>query len=299
MNIKNGLHNLKHNRPQWYTEYHQWEHHATLHWATFIVSTLVILMGFMNVVMQLTQNTTVKSANAASTILTQDITAGSLTLSNSGDESLDPASVSTSDQDTTGSLGTITVTDNRGTGTGWNATVSSTHFIKYNAAVMTGGANATVSVDSTSTYSSDVQGTYTITITSGGAAGVATFGVSGLETASGTTGQNVAIGTRGLIVDFAAATYTTSDAWTIRVDVIPVTGLEVTPGSLTTIAGSASNVTAGSVHTFSGISDPTAIITAASGYGLGSYSVTPDLVLTIPGNSYANSYTATVVETVL
>lgn len=302
MTIKKGIHHIRHSRPKWYKEYHQWEHHAVLHWVTFIVSSIVIMMGFFNTVSQMLKTPTVDKAHAAtaSTTLTQDVTAGVLSISNTGTQALSSTAVSISNQNTTGSLGTITVTDNRGTGVGWSATATSTHFIKYNSPTTTGGSNNTLSVHSSATYNNATQGTYTVTITSGGSSGVAQFSISGLETATGlTTGAAVSAGTRGLVLSFAAATYTTSDSWTIRVDVLPVTGLQLTPGSLTTISGSSTNVTAGSVHTFSSTSDATSLISASTGYGLGSYSVTPSLQLTVPANSYANSYTATVVETVL
>ncbi len=298
MNIKTGLHHIRHTRPQWYKQYHEWEPHVFLHWTAFIISSIIILLGLTNAVSQLQ----VKKAGAtsSSTTLSQDLTSGTLTISNTGGQTLTAGAVSTSSQLTTGSLGTITLVDNRGTGVGWSATATSTNFIKYNNPVTTGGTNDTLSVDSTSTYDSTTGGTYTVTITTGGSVGTAKFDVSGLETATGvSTGASVSVGTRGLVLDFAAATYTTSDSWTIRVDVIPVTGLQITPGTLTTIAGSSSNVTAGSVHTFTDTADATDLITASSGYGMGSYSVAPALQLTIPASSYANTYTATVVETVL
>lgn len=300
--MSSALHHIKHTRPQWYKDYHQWEHHAALHWATFVVSSIVIMVGFFNVVSQMFHTANPQQANAytATTNVTQNVNAGLLTIANTGDQTLTAATVSINSQNTTGSLGTITVDDARGTGVGWAATATSTHFIKYNSPVTTSGSNSTLTVDSTSTYNSATQGTYTITIATGGSAGVATFNVTGLETASGvTTGTGVSAGTRGLKLNFAAATYVTGDQWTIRVDVIPVTGFQVTPGSLTTISGVSTNVTAGSVHTFSSTSDAMALITASTGYGLGSYSVTPSLQLTVPANSYANSYIATVVETVL
>ena len=299
--IKKGLHHIRHTRPQWYADYHQWEHHATLHWATFAVSVAVILMGFVNVVFQMAQNKTVRPAGAATTTLTQEITQGTLTMDTSASQAMSSASVSQSSQASTGSLGTITVTDNRGTGAGWGVTATSTHFVKINNPVMTGGSNNTLTLNSGAAYSDSTQGTYTITIATGGEVGVATFDVTGLETASGVstgTGTGVAVGSRGVLVDFAAATYVNNDSWTIRVDVIPVTGFKVTPGSVTTITGSSTNVTGGSEHTFTTTSDATSIITASSGYGLGSYSVAPALELTIPANSFANNYTATVTETV-
>jgi hypothetical protein len=259
-------------------------------------------MGFINVVAQMVQNPTVKNEHAASasTTLSQDISAGVISLTNTGNETMTSAPVAITSQNTTGSLGTITVTDNRGSGVGWNTTATSTHFVKYNSPSRTGGSNDTLTVDPSATYDNSTQGTYTVTVTTGGAVGAAKFSISGLETASNlTTGSAVSAGTRGLVLSFATATYTTSDSWTIRVDVLPVSGLRVTPGSLTTISGASSNVTAGSQHTFTSTADATALITASSGYGLGSYSVTPDLQLTVPANSFANSYSATVTETIL
>lgn len=300
MKVKKIIHHIRQTRPKWYTEYHQWEHHATLHWITFAVSCVVILMGFFNVINQ----TSVKEAHAsttASTNLTQTVNGGSLTISNTGDQSLSSANVSTSNQNTTGSLGTITMTDNRGTGVGWSTTATSTEFYKYNTPVKTGGSNNTLSISSASTpWASPSADTYTVTITGGGSVGTATYSVAGTtgDSSSGTTGADVNAGTHGLKITFASATYTTSDAWTIRVDEIPVTGLQVTPGALTTISGTSTNVTSGSAHTFTTTSDQATLATASSNYGLGSYSVAPSLQLTVPGNSYANSYTATVTETI-
>lgn len=302
MNPSRALHHIRHKRPHWYQEYHKWEHHGTLHWITFVASCLIILIGFATVIAQMSVNTPIVKAHAdtKSTVLTQAVTGGSLTISNDGNHTLGAATVDVTDQNTTGTLGTITVTDNRGSGVGWNTTATSTNFVKVNAAVKTSGSNTTVTTNTGSTYSANTAGIYTITIANGGSAGVATYDVTGLETASGiTTGTGVAVGTHGVLADFGVATYVTGDSWTIRVDVIPVTGLQVTPGSLTTIAGSSTNVSAGSVHTFSSTADATALITASAGYGLGSYSVAPSVQLTVPANSYANTYTATVTETVL
>ena len=127
---------------------------------------------------------------------------------------------------------------------------------------------------------------------------MATFTVSGLESqGTTTTGSGVAIGINGVTATFASATYQVGDSWTIRVDVLPVTGLSITPSAVTTVSGSSTGVSAGSPHTFSGTSDPATIMSALSGDGMGQYTNTPNLSLTIPANSYANTYTATITET--
>lgn len=299
------IHHIRHTRPRWYHEYHKWEHHHTLHWITFALSSTVIFTGFINALI-LTQQYSTHPVNADTgvTTVTQQVDAGTLNITTPGSANLSSVTVNAaSSQNTTGSLGAVTVVDSRGSGIGWSSTVTSSHFYYYNTPVMTGGSNNTVTVGGGSAAYTGSAGTYTITITAGGDAGVATYSVTGpgSDNNSGTTGTNVNIGSKGLKTTFSSATYTTNDSWTIRVDIVPVTGFQITPGSLTANGGSnPTNVSAGSLHTFTDTNDPTALITAstAGGYGMGSYSVTPNLQLTVPANSYANSYSATLTMTV-
>src|SRR5690348_3375355 len=107
MNIKTGIHHIRHSRPQWYKDYHKWEYHAVLHWITFTVSSIIILVGFFNVIVQVAQNAPVTKAHAATTTLSQTVNPGSLTISNTGNQSLSAASISTASANTTGSLGVI------------------------------------------------------------------------------------------------------------------------------------------------------------------------------------------------
>lgn len=260
-----------------------------------------MLLGFINTVLLLQQYPLLPAhAATGTTTVNQTVSGGTLNISTGGIATLSAVTVNaTAAQNSTGNLGTVTVTDNTGTGVGWSSTATSTHFIKANAAVKTVGNNNTVTTDSSSTFSSATGGTYTITITTGGAVGAAKFSVAGLETAANqTTAASAAIGTYGVTATFAAATYVIGDQWTIRVDVIPVTGLQVTPNSFTTVAGSSTGVTNGSVHTFSSTSDPTTILTASSGNGMGSYSDNPALQLSVPAATFANSYSATITLTV-
>lgn len=294
-------HHLRHSRPKWYTKYHEWENHEILHWVTFAFSATVMFIGFVNALLLLQEYPLLPAAaSSGTTAVSQQVNAGTLNISTTASSSLSSVTVdATTSQNSTGNLGTVTVTDNRGSGLGWSCTATSTHFIKVNAATKISGSNNTVTSDSSSTFSNATGGTYTITITTGGSVGTAKFSVSGLESASNqTTGAGVAIGTFGVTATFASATYVNGDSWTIRVDTIPVTGLQITPNSFTTIAGSSTGVSNGSVHTFSSTSDATSILTATAGNGMGSYSDNPALQLTVPAATYANSYTATVTLTV-
>ncbi len=292
-------HHLRYTRPQWYRDYHKWKHVDTLHWLTLIFSSFAIVVGFMNALL-LIQQSPLNSTYAASgtTTISQQVNAGTLNISTNTSSTLTAVTVNaTSSQSSTGNLGTLTVTDNRGSGVGWSSTATSSDFTFINAAVKVSGSNSTVT--SGGTYTNSTAGTYTITITTGGAVGVAKFSVAGLESASNqTTGTGVAIGTRGVTATFGTATYALSDSWTIRVDTIPVTNLMLTPNTFTTVAGSSTGVSNGTAHTFTTTSDPATIITASSGNGMGSYSDNPALQLTVPAASYANSYTATITETV-
>lgn len=256
------------------------------------------MLGLVNVAYLMNQNPPLQVANGAETITTQELTSSTLSIGSQPTASLSTATVnSTASQNTTGNLGTVTITDDRGSGAGWSTTATASHFTAINAAVMTSGANNTVT--SGGSYDNASGGIYTITIDGAGDTGVATFTVSGLETASTTvTGTDIAIGTHGVTATFASASYEVGDQWTIRVDIIPVTGLTMTPSVVTTIAGSSTGVTAGSQHTFSDTTDPTTIMSASSNNGMGSYSNNPALELIIPANSYANTYSATIIETV-
>lgn len=229
---------------------------------------------------------------------TYTLSAGVLSLSAPSSATLNTVNLIAGTMTGTGNLGTVQVTDQRGTLVGWNLTATCTNFIKVNTAQLVSGSNNTVT--SGGTYNTSTKGTYTITITTGGSVGTAKFSVSGLETATNqTTGSGVAIGTQGVTATFAAATYVIGDSWTIRVDTIPVTNLSVTPGTVTLVQGPANNVTGGSAHTFTSTADATALITASSSQGSGIFSVNPSLSLNVPVGSYANSYLATVTETVL
>lgn len=275
---KTLYYHLRHTRPQWYKDYHKWKHVDTLHWLTLIFSSFAIVVGFINAIM-LIQQYPLNSSYAASgtTSVSQQVNAGTLNINTNASSSLTAVTVNaTSSQNSTGTLGTLTVTDDRGSGVGWSATATSSDFTFINAAVKVSGSNDTVT--SGGTYANSTGGTYTITITTGGSVGTALFRVTGIESASDqTTGSGVAIGARGVTATFAAATYSVGDSWTIRIDTIPVTNLTITPNTFTTVAGSSTGVSNGSSHAFTGTEDATSIITASSENGMGSYSDNPAL----------------------
>src|SRR5258706_10868597 len=123
-------------------------YHSLLHWTMLSAFSLIVMIGLYAVVSQVER----VYASTATTNVSQDVTTGTLSISNTGDQTLSSTAVSVTNQNTSGSLGTITVTDSRGSGVGWNTTATSSHFIKVNAAVKTSGSNNTVTSDSSSTF---------------------------------------------------------------------------------------------------------------------------------------------------
>ncbi len=77
-------------------------------------------------------------------------------------------------------------------------------------------------------------------------------------------------------------------------DMVPVTGLTITPGLVTAESGSLDGVTAGPVHTFLSDIDPASIMLAGSGFGNGVYWNDVDLLLQVPAFSKAGNYNAVV-----
>lgn len=237
------------------------------------------------------------SAAGGTTTVSQNLGAGLLALTVLPTATMSAATLSgNGSQTSTGSLGLMTITDARGSNAGWSLTATSTGFAKVNNPVqIVGTIGAIVTLGS---YTSNTAGTYTVTIGTGGVLGTATYSVSGLETQTSTaTGVAVPLGTRGLTMTFAGATYVAGEQWTISVDTIPASNLTLTPSAATVVAGSSSGVTAGSAYTYSTGSDPASIMTAASGSGAGIYTNTPGLSLQIPAGAKAGSYAATITET--
>src|SRR5690348_15984600 len=118
--LNSVYHHIRHTRPKWYEEYHKWEHHEILHWFIFAFSSIMMFLGFVNALLLL-QNHPILPAGAASgtTSVTQQVNAGTLSISTNASTSLSAITVDvTQSQNSTGNLGTLTVTDNRGSGVG-------------------------------------------------------------------------------------------------------------------------------------------------------------------------------------
>ena len=204
-----------------------------------------------------------------------------------------------------GSLGLMTVSDDRGGSPGWSLVGSAGHMTTIRPAMRIAGSAG--GVTSVGVYDgmlgvSAPPSAYNVVINLAGAVGTATFNVSGAESMSDVvTGSFVAIGTKGVRVDFDVGNYSVGDRWLIIVDEFPYTDMTITPGSVTVNSGSGTGVSAGSAGVFSGsgaTSNTKVLMSATVGNGTGSYSITPDLSVSVHAGPMAGTYIGDVLFTV-
>jgi hypothetical protein len=258
---------------------------------------------------------------AVNTNLSATISGGSLTLSNSTaiGATFDSKSVSASEQTTTTNIGDtdstnttgVEVTDLRGTGVGWAATMTATNLVTQGVVKLLSGSNTTVGFTGTYTGMDAIfttNGFYTVEITTGGSVGVAVFTWTdpiGIATTNVTTASSVAL-SNGINVTFDPATYAVGDKWSIAVDALrynynTTKGLTVAPGTILAISGVTNGMTAGSMTLLTGsgtTSNPVTILTAPTNAGMGDYFIDLGLSQTIHPNSFTGIYTSTVTLTV-
>ena len=266
----------------------------------------ILILAMIITLVSLFSGLGVYKTEAATTDMGITMSAGTLTAESSASATLTGKTVSTSAQTSTGSIANAGVIDARGSGAGWTATMTSTHFTTRATQKTLAGTNDTVTFSGT--YDGldgvlDPNGTFKVEITTGGAVGTAVFkwwDPAGTLTETITTASTVSL-SNGISVNFAAATYVVADSWSAGVDVFPYTGLTVTPGTITATSGSLTGVTAGSAEALAGsgtTSSAKTLMTAAVGYGTGTYQQNEDLDLNIHANSLAGTFTATATITV-
>lgn len=210
-----------------------------------------------------------------------------------------------SGNDLNASIGLITVNDDRPGSPGWTLVAAASHMTTIRPSIRIVGSAGGVTSAGVYDGMLGVQSpaaTYNVVINQSGAVGTAAFNVFGTESMSNvTTGSFVAIGTKGVRVDFDVGNYAIGDRWMIMVDSLPYTDITIAPGSVTVNSGSGTGVTTGSTGIFSGTGSQSSnktLLQATSGNGTGNYSITPDLFVDVHTGSMAGTYTGDILFTV-
>jgi len=231
---------------------------------------------------------------AATTSLYQEVDPGALTINSAGSDAMSGTTANaTHDQLTSGSLGAVNVTDNRGSAAGWSATMTASNFTYLEPPVRVSGSTGGITLGGSFTGNSSTP--FTVTITAAGPVGSSQFSVTGVSGPLTTAAGDIALGSTGLTVRFSAGTYQVGDQWTFRDDVIPASNLTVTMPNVNGVAGGYQGVQPGPVHSFS---DSSTIMSAPAGSGMGFFTDIPSLALTIPASTHSGTYVATITETV-
>lgn len=125
MNIATKIKKIE--EKSWYKNYHRWPYHGHFHW--FIVACLSLLLISSILMFKFSSDTKTKESSVlGTTTLYVTINAGSLSLSTTSTATLSATTVAETAGSATGNIGTITVTDNRGSGAGWSVTATSSDF---------------------------------------------------------------------------------------------------------------------------------------------------------------------------
>ncbi|MFA4817527.1 MAG: hypothetical protein WC608_02235 [Parcubacteria group bacterium] len=267
-------------------------------------------------------NLGIQVAKAVTTALDVTMTGGSLSISNTTatTASYTGKTISTAEQTATATIGDATntnttgieVTDARGTGAGWSNVMTVTHLTTRATQKTLAGSNNTVTF--TGTYDGldgvlDPNGTFKVTIVTGGAVGTATFDwwdPAGTKVGTAVTTAASVVLSNGITVNFAAATYVTANSWSAGVDVFPylystTKGLTATPSAIFANSGVTTGVTAGSAELMAGTgatSNAKTVMTASVNNGSGDYFIDIGLSQTIHPNSLSGSFTSTATITV-
>ena len=197
-----------------------------------------------------------------------------------------------------------TYADTTGSGAGWNGTLALYRFVNTQNWVPSGTALLT---NASATYTGTANNAWYSVAVTGQAATTVNVTWSGQESGSGvaTKGSAFAIGTLGLTITFNAAnTYSGTDTYTIKADVLPTTALTMAAGGScvaqgTTVSGAnlpamtntSANIVGGTYNTFGAA---VKVITASVGNGIGTFICTPKATISTDSNlTWASSYTAT------
>ena len=245
-------------------------------------------------------------ALAATTNLSQVMSAGTKSVTSPASATLTGLTVSHSPQTTTGAFA-IDPKNSIGDGAKWDVTMTATHLTTIGPVQVVAGSNATVGTsgryDGTYGVSIPVK-RYGIRIAAGGAVGTATYQWridDGAWSTAIATAATVAL-ERGVNVTFGTATYVAGDEWAFGVDVFSYSSLTVAPGTITADSGSVVGMTAGTAGTSSGTGATSAsrtLLTTEYYRGMGDYAQAVSLSQSVQANTIAGTYRSVLTITIL
>jgi hypothetical protein len=254
----------------------------------------------------------------AATSSTATLLLGGGGLSISGMSAYTTASVPASTGTVATPLNTATWADTTGTGSGWNGNVAVTQFVDQGAWSQTSGTTTALASTTSGAYTGTAgAGSITVTVTQALDTVVATtLSISYSDSENGTVTNGTATATKGsatalvngITIKFATLTaYPQNATYQVHFGILPTTALSLDTAQATVSAAGTTQggtnlpafinnnttVTAGGPSTLS--TTPIKFISAASGTGIGSFTVAGGAMITWdPNNVWQASYTASV-----
>lgn len=262
------------------------------------------------------------SSFAATGTTSASVTGGSLSVGSVGTMSaLTPAIGSSS----TGALPSAQWADDTGTGSGWNGTVAISP-LAFTGTWVAGSNNGSTSTSLTSTAAGSYTGTadgvsYTLKVTTATTGGVTAFSYTSTAaadpsgTGSATNGTPTAVGNEGLAITFdSSGTYKVGDTYTVLTGTQSASALTVDTATAPAVSSSnttspgpgyvnnGSTIPAGSAVGTVNSAGAVRVLSAALGQGAsgtGYYTAAPGVSITADNNSWAKTYSGTLVYSIV
>lgn len=148
----------------WYKNYHRWPYYSQFHWLIVLCFLVTIVSSIL--IFKFQSDIETQEGNVlGTTTLYATVNAGSLSLSTTSIATLSATTVAETEGSATGDTGTITTTDNRGSGAGWSVTSTSSDFTCCSPTRTIAVTNLTINPDNSTL--AGVNGASTTNVTAG------------------------------------------------------------------------------------------------------------------------------------
>lgn len=278
------------------------------------IAAFIMFLAFM------TLPNMVFSSEIQETNVSQVMSAGSLELSSDASSLFTPRTISANDQAANTSVD-LSISDTRGSGAGWAVTMTATPLTTLVISGVISNAGTMTITAGDGRYNgffdyiiNDSPCIYTMNMIGSGVSGIAIYDLRindednanclvGEEADSVLTAANErTIGLRGITVDMSGAA-DIGDSFRIITDMYSVEDLSAVCNSPVALSGNTAQLSEGSCSSFvkganATISNAQTVLTAPSGYGLGTFTQQIDYTLTIHKNTLAATYSGTLTFTI-